>query len=125
MVFGFQRMKKTGRDWSRWGPSLKKRHLKVALDVPGGPTVKNPLFNGEDSGLIPSQGTKILYAEGQFSPHTTTREMRSSCNQRSPCAATMSPQSLINELNEKVKVAQSCPTLCNPMEQSMEFSRLE
>ena len=94
-------------------------------DFPGGPTVKNPLFNGEDSGLIPSQGTKILYAEGQFSPHTTTREMRSSCNQRSPCAATMSPHSLINELNEKVKVAQSCPTLCNPMEQSMEFSRLE
>ena len=89
-------------------------------DFPGG-----PLSNGEDSGFIPSQGSKILYAEGQFSPHATTREMHSSCNQRSPCATTMSPHSLINELNIKVKVAQSCPTLCNPIEQSMEFSSPE
>ena len=56
MVFGFQRMKKTGRDWSRWGPSLKKRHLKVALDVPGGPTVKNPPSSAGDMGSIPALG---------------------------------------------------------------------
>ena len=49
-------------------------------DFPGGPMVKNPLFNGEDSGLIPSRGTKILYAKGQFSPHTTQAARQPVCH---------------------------------------------
>ena len=74
MVFGFQRMKKTGRDWSRWGPSLKKRHLKVALDVPGGPTVKNPPSSAGDIGLLLGRGTKIPHAMGHLSPRVTAAE---------------------------------------------------
>ena len=41
-------------------------------DFPGGPEVKNLLCNAGDTGSIPGQGTKILYAIGQLSPHTTT-----------------------------------------------------
>ena len=72
MVFGFQRMKKTGRDWSRWGPSLKKRHLKVALDVPGGPTVKNPPSSAGDMGSIPAPGKSHIL--GELSPCATITE---------------------------------------------------
>ena len=37
-------------------------------DLPGGPMVKNSLFNAEDSGWISGQGTKILHASEQLSP---------------------------------------------------------
>ena len=40
----------------------------------GGPVVKNPPSNAGDLGSIPGQGTKILHAMGQLSPHTTTIE---------------------------------------------------
>ena len=43
-------------------------------DFPGGPVVINLLSNAGDMGLIPSQGTKISYAVGQFSPHTSTMD---------------------------------------------------
>ena len=37
-------------------------------DFPGGPVVKNPPYNAEDMGLIPSWGTKIPHATEQLSP---------------------------------------------------------
>ena len=43
-------------------------------DFPGGPVVKNPPSNAGDVSSIPGQGTKIPHAEGQLSPHATTRE---------------------------------------------------
>ena len=41
---------------------------------PGGPAVKIPLCNAGDVGTIPGQGTRILHAVGQLSPHATTTE---------------------------------------------------
>ena len=46
-------------------------------DFPGGPVVKTPPCNARDVGLIPGQGTKILHAWEQLSPHTVTRESMS------------------------------------------------
>ena len=43
-------------------------------DFPGGPVVLNLLSNAGDMGSIPSQGTKISYAVGQLSPHTSTMD---------------------------------------------------
>ena len=43
-------------------------------DFPGGPVVKNSPSNAGDKGLIPGWGTKISYAMGQLSLHSTTRE---------------------------------------------------
>ena len=40
----------------------------------GGPVVKNLLSNVEDTGSIPSQGTKIPHASGQLSPHCHNTE---------------------------------------------------
>ena len=40
----------------------------VSPDFPGGPVVKNLLYNAEDMGLIPGLGAKILCATGQLSP---------------------------------------------------------
>ena len=51
---------------------------------PGGPAVKIPLCNAGDVGTIPGQGTRILHAVGQLSPHATTTEpvlqLESPCN---------------------------------------------
>ena len=41
-------------------------------DFPGGPVVKNLPSNADNTDLIPGPGTKIPYATGQPSPHTTT-----------------------------------------------------
>ena len=43
-------------------------------DFPGGPVVWNSPCNTEDTGLIPSQGTKILNAAKQPSPCAITKE---------------------------------------------------
>ena len=43
-------------------------------DFPGGPVVKNPPSDARDMGSVPGRGTKIPYAAGQLSHHTTTRE---------------------------------------------------
>ena len=43
-------------------------------DFPGDPVVKNSPSNAGDEGLIPGWGTKISYAMGQLSLHSTTRE---------------------------------------------------
>ena len=57
---------------------LTLEHLKLECILtggfPGGPVVKNPPPNAGDTGSIPGQGTKILHATGQLSPHATTTE---------------------------------------------------
>ena len=40
----------------------------------GGPVHKNPPCSEGDTGSTPSEENNILYAMGQLSPHTTTRE---------------------------------------------------
>ena len=45
------------------------------MDFPGGPVVKNLLYNARDAGSIPGQGTKIPHAARQLSPCTTTTEL--------------------------------------------------
>ena len=40
----------------------------------GGPVVKNPPCSEGDTSSTPGRETNILYAMGQLSPHTTTRE---------------------------------------------------
>ena len=50
---------------------IKKYTLR---DFPGGPGVKNPPSDAQDTGLIPVLGTKIPYAMGQLSPCATTTE---------------------------------------------------
>ena len=47
----------------------------MVRDFPGGPVVKNPPCNAEDTGSIPSQGTKIPHAAGQLNPCATTTEL--------------------------------------------------
>ena len=47
----------------------------MSRDFSGGPTVKNPPYNGGDSGSIPGQGTKSPRAAGQLSPRATTTEL--------------------------------------------------
>ena len=47
----------------------------ICQDFPGGPVVKNPLYNSGDMGSIPGQGTKIPHALGQLNPHATTTEL--------------------------------------------------
>ena len=42
-------------------------------DFPGGPVVKNPSFNAEDAGLIPSLETKIPHTVGQLSLCASTK----------------------------------------------------
>ena len=43
-------------------------------DFPGSPVVKNPLSKAGNMGSNTSQGTKILHAAGQLSPHATVKE---------------------------------------------------
>lgn len=47
----------------------------MAQDFRGGPVVQNLLFNTGDKGSIPDQGTKILHATGQLSPHSNERSL--------------------------------------------------
>ena len=59
--------------WSLWilvneQKICQESHIR---DFPGGPVVKNSPSNSGDVGLIPGQGTKILYAAGQLSPQAT------------------------------------------------------
>ena len=56
---------------------------------PGGPAVKIPLCNAGDVGTIPGQGTRILHAVGQLSPHATTAEPVPQLD--SPCNAMKDP----------------------------------
>ena len=44
------------------------------MDFPGGPVIKSLPSNAGNTGLIPGQGTNILHATGQLSPHTITTE---------------------------------------------------
>ena len=48
-------------------------------DYPGGPVVKNLPSTAGDVGLIPGQGTKILYVAGQLS-HMLQLEKSQLCN---------------------------------------------
>ena len=50
-------------------------------DFPGGPVVKNPPCNSEDTGSFPGRETEIPHATGQLSPHAL-QSMH--CNER-PC----------------------------------------
>ena len=43
-------------------------------DFPGGPVVKNPSCNAEDTSSIPGQGTKIPHDSGQLSLCAITTE---------------------------------------------------
>ena len=45
----------------------------IIRDFPGGPVVKNPLYNAGDMGSIPGQGTMISHTSEQLSLCTTTR----------------------------------------------------
>ena len=49
-------------------------YKNMARDFPGGPVVKNPPPNAENTGLIPGRGTKIPHASGQLSPRAATTE---------------------------------------------------
>ena len=42
-------------------------HFKKEKDFPGGPVVKNPPCNAEDTDSIPGQGTKIPHSTEQLS----------------------------------------------------------
>ena len=53
-------------------------------DFPGGPAVKNPLYNAWDVSSTPGRGTKIPHVAGQLSPCTTTEL---ACLNQSLCAA--------------------------------------
>ena len=53
-------------------------------DFSGGPVVKNPSCNAEDTSVIPGWGTMIPHATEQLSSHTATTEPPAT----SPCAAT-------------------------------------
>ena len=48
---------------------------KYVRDFPGGPVVKNPLYNAGNAGSIPGQGTGIPHATGQLGQHATTTEL--------------------------------------------------
>ena len=78
---------KTAREDGRAGLNgeINREELE---GLPGSPVVKTPLLNTGDKGSIPGQGTKIPHAEGQLSPHATSRE-KPEC-QNSP-AATKDP----------------------------------
>ena len=41
------------------------KYARNTWRLPGGPLTENPISNAEDTGLIPSQGTKIPHASGQ------------------------------------------------------------
>ena len=43
-------------------------------DIPGGPVVKNPLCNAEDSGSIPGRGAKFSHSIEKLSLHAVTTE---------------------------------------------------
>ena len=58
-------------------------------DFPGGSVVKNPPCEGEDSGLIPGQGTKIPHATEQLSLPATTTE--SVCHMKDPAGCNKDP----------------------------------
>ena len=68
-----------GNEFERWflapkdfhRPALDKEKNK---DFPGGPVVKNPLWNVGDPGSIPGGGTKTLRAEEQGRPRAVTPE---------------------------------------------------
>ena len=60
--------------------SNSKTGLWVWRDFLGGPVVKNPPANARYAGLIPSHGTKIPPAMGQWSPCATTIETRVLCS---------------------------------------------
>ena len=57
-----------------WGDTRKQLREAAARDFPGGPVVKNPPTNAEDTGSIPGQGTKIPHALEQLRSHATTTE---------------------------------------------------
>ena len=69
-------------------------------DFPGGPAVKTPPSNADNTGLIPGQGTKISHATGQLSPCTPARE--------SLCTATKT-QCCQKKKEESTKVYKSFP----------------
>lgn len=56
-------------------PSFKN----IPQDFPGGPVVKIPPSNAGDTGSIPGQGNKIIYAMGHLSLNVTAAEPRH-CN---------------------------------------------
>ena len=69
--------------------TLKSRYINTAeiRDFPGGPVVKNPPSNAEDTGLIPGQGTKVPPAWRQLSPvrHPSSREKPQSATTNTGC----------------------------------------
>ena len=56
--------------------SAKHNKVKCNRDSPGGPVVKNPSCNAEDTSSIPGWGAKIPHATGQLSPCATTTERK-------------------------------------------------
>ena len=71
----------------------------VCGDFPGGPVVKNPPYNAEDTDSIPGQGTKIPHAVGQLSPRATTTGLCASTRAHAP--QLQSPRALEPTTREK------------------------
>ena len=67
---------------------LKGGGWNGGADFPSSPVVKNPPCNAEDTGSIPSQGTKIPHAFEQLSPPVATTEARVL---QSPCTTSTEP----------------------------------
>ena len=54
--------------------SLALKEKICSWDFPGGPVIKNPLFNAGEKGLIPGQGTKFPEASGKLILCTTMKD---------------------------------------------------
>ena len=66
-------------------------------DFPCSPRVKNLPCSAGDVGSIPGQGTKILHAAEQLSPHATIRSLHTATKEKIPSAATKTQGSQINK----------------------------
>ena len=65
-------------------------------DFPGGPRVKNLPCSAGDVGSIPGQGTEILHAAEELSPHATIRSLHTATKEKIRSAATKPQGSQIN-----------------------------
>ena len=112
----------------------------MAGDFPGAPVVGNPSCSAGNVGSIVGWGNKIPHTTGQLCPHTITTEPVCSracvpqleslsvtttkriqhLAKKTPCAMAKTLHSLMHKYiqirSDQIRsVAQSCPTLCDPM----------
>ena len=65
-----------GVGWVQQKPGQHELIHFETEDFPGGPVVKNPPCNAEDSGSIPDQGTKIPHTAEKLSSWDATTEVQ-------------------------------------------------